>query len=120
MNCPLFEMLKAKEFQEIIREAYIYTQEQFTVIYNDYLRFAYAKAGRYFRDKVLREAAAEEAVTKAFDSWWKKDSSKPLDDERIKRIIRNSLQYASQKQELEPVNLPDIDEYYGYHGYRVK
>ena len=108
-------MPKANKFQETIEEAYIYTQEQFTSLYNGYLRFANAYARRFFRDMVLREAAAEEAVTKAFDKWWRESPTEPVDDERMKRVIRNSLQYASKTQKLEPIPC-DME---GFHGYRI-
>jgi len=82
------------------------------------MRFAYAKAGQYFKDFVLREDAAEEAVIKAVDKWWKDSSSTPLDEEKAKRVILNSLQYASRRRKLEPINVSR--EYDGFHGYKIK
>jgi len=58
------------------------------------MRFAYAKAGQYFKDFVLRE------------------------DEKAKRVILNSLQYASRRRKLEPINVSR--EYDGFHGYKIK
>jgi hypothetical protein len=116
----LLMVLKARELHYYIREAYIYTQEQFSRIYDGLMRFAFAKARRFFpRDDVRAENEAAEAVTKAIDKWWQESSSIPLDEEQAKRVILNSIQYASRKEELEPINVLELKDVDGFHAYRV-
>ena len=95
----------------IIREDKI-LQEQFTQLYNKLLKYAYYRAGRYFRDSVLREDAAADAVNEAVDKWIADDC---YDEETAKRVIQSSLRQASRKRELEPI---ESDEE-GTHGYKI-
>lgn len=91
-------------------------QEEFTRLYDKLFSYAYSKAGRYFRDMVLREDAASEAVNDAVDTWIKENC---YDEEVAKRRIQSSLRRISQKQTLEPIDLPNTEEYQGFHGYRI-
>ena len=88
-------------------------QEEFTSLYNRLWKFAYVKAGRYFRDFVLREDAASEAVNSAVDGFIDKDC---CDEERARRTIESSLRQASRHRELEPIEVKEE----GFHGYQIK
>ena len=90
-------------------------QQQFTEIYNRLSRYAYYKAGRYFRDAVLRQDAADEAVNDAVDAWI---NGQLYDEELAKRTIQSSLRQASRKRDVEPVNI-EGDEFNNMHGYRL-
>ena len=87
-------------------------QEKFTCLYDRLWKFAYVKAGRYFRDFVLREDAASEAVNLAVDGFIDKDC---CDEETARRTIESSLRLASRHREVEPV--PVKEE--GFHGYKL-
>ena len=90
-------------------------QHQLTAVYDNLAGYAYSKAGRYFRDVVLRQDAADEAVNAAVDAWV---SGQPYDEEVAKRTIQSFLRQASRKRELEPINVVGV-EYQGMHGYKV-
>ena len=96
-------------------------QEDFNRLYDKLMRFAFYKAGRYFRDMVLREDAASEAVNEAIDASMKLDC---YDEQTARRIIESSLRQSSRKRELEPTmikkkeqNELGIDD--GFHGFRI-
>jgi len=91
-------------------------QEQFTQLYNRLYRFAYYRAGRYFRDNVLREDAAAEAVNDAVDKFVSGDC---FDEEAAKLTIQSSLRQSSRTRKLEPVNLLDTEGNRGFHAYKV-
>ena len=90
-------------------------QHQFTEIYNSLAGYAYSKAGRYFRDAVLRQDAADEAVNAAVDAWV---SGQSYDEEMAKRTIQSFLRQASRKRDKEPINVVGA-EYQGMHGYKI-
>lgn len=97
-------------------------QEDFTRLYNKWMRFAFYKAGRYYRDMVLREDAASEAVNKAVDAAIESDC---YDEQTARRRIESSLRQSSRKRELEPTIIKKkeqlqlgIDD--RFHGYRIK
>ena len=97
-------------------------QEDFNRLYDKWMRFAFYKAGRYFRDMVLREDAASEAVNKAVDAAIKSDC---YDEQEARRKIESSLRQSSRKRELEPTIIKKkellqlgIDD--SFHGYKVK
>lgn len=96
-------------------------QEDFNRLYDKLMRFAFYKAGRYFRDMVLREDAASEAVNEAIDASMKSDC---YDEQTARRKIESSLRQSSRKRELEPTLITKkeqrklgIDD--GFHGYRI-
>ena len=97
-------------------------QEEFTCLYDRLMRFALYKAGRYFRDMVLREDAASEAVNDAIDVLMKQDC---YDVQTARRRIESSLRQASRTRTLEPTlitkkeqNELGIDDE-GFHAYKV-
>jgi len=92
-------------------------QEEFTRLYGKLFAYAYSKAGRYLRDIVLREDAASEAVNVAVDTFIKEGC---YDEKVAKRRIQSSLRQSSRKRKLEPIDLPNTEEYQGYHGYKIK
>jgi len=96
-------------------------QEDFNRLYDKLMRFAFYKAGRYFRDMVLREDAASEAVNEAIDASMKLDCQ---DEQTARRKIESSLRQSSRKRELEPTLITKreqaqlgIDD--GFHGYKI-
>ena len=97
-------------------------QEDFNRLYDKLMRFAFYKAGRYFRDTVLREDAASEAVSESVDILIKSDC---YDEQTARRKIESSLRQSSRKRELEPSIIKKkeqaklgIDD--GFHGYSIK
>ena len=91
-------------------------QEEFTSLYDKLFSYAYSKAGRYFRDMALREDAASEAVNGAVDTFIKEGC---YDGKVAKRRIQSSLRQSSRKRKLEPIDLPNSEEYQGFHGYKI-
>jgi len=94
----------------IIREKML--QEEFMQFYNRLLKYAWYKAGRYFKDISLRQDAADNAMNDAVDVWIREGT---YDEETAKRAIQSSLRQASRKRDLEPIS---VDEE-GMHGYKV-
>ena len=97
-------------------------QEDFTRLYDKLMRFAFYKAGRYFRDMVLREDAASEAVNEAINTMVKLDC---YDEETARRRIESSLRQSSRTRKLEPTVVKrkeklrlGIDD--SFHGYKIK
>ena len=97
-------------------------QEDFNRLYDKLMRFAFYKAGRYFRDMVLREDAASEAVNEVVDTLIESDC---YDEQTARRRIESSLRQSSRKRELEPTLITKkerrglgIDD--GIHGYKIK
>ena len=90
-------------------------QEQFTQLYNRLLKYAYYRAGRYFRDDALRQDAADKAMNDTVDTWIKEGC---YDEEVAKRTIQSSLRQSSRKREVEPVSV-EGEEYNGMHGYKI-
>ena len=95
------------------REDYI-NQEQFTQFYEKLRRHALYFARRYFKDAVLQEDAADEAVNNAVDEMWQSDC---YDEERARVVIDSSLRQSSRTRKLEPITVHD---YENMHGYKVK
>ena len=97
-------------------------QEDYNRLYDKLMRFAFYKAGRYFRDMVLREDAASEAVNEAIDAAIKLDC---YDEETARRRIESSLRQSSRTRKLEPIVIKrkeklqlGIDD--SFHGYKIK
>lgn len=97
-------------------------QEDFNRLYDKLMRFAFYKAGRYFRDMVLREDVASEAVNESIDVLITSDC---YDEQVARRRIESSLRQSSRKRELEPTIIKKkeqlqlgIDD--SFHGYRIK
>ena len=97
------------------REDYI-NQEQLTQSYNRLMKHAYYKAGRYFRDKVMREDAAMEAVNDAVDLWIREGC---YDEDMARTRIESSLRQSSLTKKLEPITVYG-EQYENTHGYEVK
>lgn len=97
------------------REGYI-NQEQFTQFYEKLRRHALYKARRYFKDAVLQEDAADEAVNIAVDEMWQSDC---YDEETARTRIDSSLCQSSRTRKLEPVSVVG-QEVENFHGYKVK
>jgi len=96
-------------------------QVDFNRLYDKLMRFAFYKAGRYFRDMVLREDAASEAVNKAIDAVIKSDC---YGEETARRRIESSLRQSSRARKLEPTVVKrkeklrlGIDD--SFHGYKI-
>ena len=109
-----FETLTSEGVPSIVRGAM--EQEEFTRLYDRLWKYAFARAKRYFKDFVLREDAASEAVNTAVDRWLEEDC---YDEDTAKRVIQSSLRQASRKRELEPIAIND-EELRGFHGYEIK
>lgn len=92
-------------------------QTEFTQLYERLQRYAFKGAGRYFKDPSLRQDAADNAMNDAVDEWIKLGT---YDEEVAKRVIQSSLRKSSRNRNIEPIDLPDTEEYQGFHGYRVK
>lgn len=96
-------------------------QEQFTQLYNRLLKIAYYKAGRYFRDEILRQDAADKAMNDATDKWIAEDC---YNEELALRTIESSLRQSSRKRTLEPISLTNEEREIigsdGIHGYLGK
>lgn len=88
-------------------------QQEFTRFYNKLHAYAYSKAGRYFRDAILRDDAACEAVNSAVDAMVRTGC---YDLEKAKRRIQSTLRHSSRKRELEPTPC-DME---GFHGYEIR
>jgi polyhydroxyalkanoate synthesis regulator phasin len=87
-------------------------QEQFNQMYDRLLKYAFYKAGRYFRDETLRQDAADEALNEAVDTWIRDGC---YDEEVAKRVIQSSLRQASRKRSVEPISVEEE----GTHGYKI-
>ena len=92
------------------------TQEHFTALYDRLLKFALSKASRYFRDWVLREDAACEAVNLAVDAMCNDEGQLVYNEQTARRTIESSLRQASRHRELEPIEVKEE----GFHGYQIK
>ena len=95
-------------------------QEQYKQLYDRLLKVAYYKAGRYFRDDVLRQDAADKAMNDAVDQWIAEDC---YNEELALRTIESSLRQSSRKRKLEPITLTEeekeiigSDSIHGYLG----
>ena len=100
-----------RNYYTIIGRHTIYTQVEFNRIYDRLMRFANAKARRFFKDTIEGEDQAAEAVCKVVDKWWCDSPSTPLDEEHARQVIHNSLKYASRKQP-QPFRVEED----GFHG----
>ena len=77
-------------------------------------------ARRYFKDVVLRQDAADEAVNSAVDEIWQSGClGKAFDEQRTKTTMQSSLRQSSRTRKLELANVVG-DEYREFHAYRVK
>lgn len=106
---------RPKSVPLVDREGYI-NQEQFTQFYEKLRRHALYKARRYFKDAVLQEDAADEAVNIAVDEMWQSDC---YDEEMARTRIDSSLCQSSRTRTLEPANVVG-QEFDNFHAYKVK
>ena len=109
-------------FVSIYNRGGMKNQEDFTRLYNKWLRIALYKATPYFRDMVLREDAASEAVNKAVDAARK---SGCYNEETARRKIASSLRQSSRTRKLEPTTIKKKEQLQlgiteGFHGYMIK
>ena len=79
-------------------------------LYDRLLRIAYYRAGRYFRDEVLRQDAADEAMNDAVDRQTKMIAEGCFDEETAKRTIESSLRQSSRKRKVEPISLTEEEK----------
>ena len=83
-------------------------QAEFTQLYDRLMKYAYYKAGWYFKDPALRQDATDDAVNTAVDNWV---DGEPYDEAKAKRVINNSLRRSSRNKKLQPMRSEEYPPY---------